>query len=101
MTNTDQSSNSPTSDDVATELSKVKKLRKARRSMCTKTITNLENLLVSDDKDTNTITSVIKSLQSGMTELIRCDNIIHGYLDDDALIKDMEESESRKIAIDI
>src|SRR5215469_18728113 len=37
----DQSTNPPSSDDVADELAKAKKLRKVRRSICTKHITNL------------------------------------------------------------
>src|SRR5215469_4556532 len=99
MEDKDKSPNQSTSDDVADVLSNAKMRRKARRSICTKNITNLNNILVSNDKDTAAIRSVIDSLQSGMAEMIKYDNILQDHMDEDALLKDMEECESRIEAI--
>src|SRR5215469_318847 len=99
MTDTNKSSNQSPSDDVADELANVKRRRKARRSICTKNITNLNNILVLNDKDTAAIRSVIDSLQSGMTEMIKYDNILQDHMDEDALLKDMEECDARIEAI--
>src|SRR5215469_18059894 len=99
MTNTDQSSNSPTSDDAAIELSKAKRLRKVRRSICTKNITSLNNLLISDDKDIAAIQTAIDNLRSGITELKKYDDILQDHMDDDTLLKDAEECDDRVSAI--
>ena len=56
---------------------------------------------MSNDKDTAAIRSVIDSLQSGMTEMIKYDNILQDHMDEDALLKDMEECNDRIRAIKI
>src|SRR5215469_871435 len=99
MEDKDKFSNQSTSDDVADELLNAKKRRKARRSNCTKNITNLNNILVSNDKDTAATRSVIGSLQSGMAEMIKYDNILQDHMDEHALLKDMEECDARIEAI--
>src|SRR5215469_5507872 len=97
-----QFSKQPLSNDMA-EITKAKKHRNARRLICTKTIVDLTDHIVSNDKNTAAIRSAIDILQSRMAEMKKFDDVIHNHLDDDALLQDMEECEDRvrtiKIAI--
>src|SRR5215469_15093909 len=99
MTNKDQSTNPPSSDDVAEDLLKAKKLRKARRFICDKHVANLTNRVMSNDRDTDTLKAIIIRLEDQMTELERYDVILQVQMDDDDILPDMEECTNKYIAI--
>src|SRR5215469_12081598 len=99
MTNKDQSTNPPSSDDVAEDLLKAKKLRKARRFICDKHVANLTNRVMSNDRDTDTLKAIIIRLEDQMTELEKYDVILQVQMDDDDILPDMEECTNKYIAI--
>src|SRR5215469_14883908 len=88
----------PLSDDMA-EILKAKKLRKARRFICDKHVTDLTRRVVSNDKDTDTLRAIIIGLEDQMIELEKYDVILQVQMDDDTLLLDMEECTDRTIAI--
>src|SRR5215469_10006949 len=81
------------------EILKAKKLRKARRFICYKHVTNLTSRLVSNDRDTDTLKAIIIRLEEQMTELEKYDVILQECMDDDAILPDMEECTNKYIAI--
>src|SRR5215469_3967335 len=87
------------SDDVAANLVITKRHRAVKRSLCSKNITNLHNLLAADEKDSVVVRSMILTLQSGLTELKKYDSALQTNMEEEALLQDMEESESRIGAI--